>query len=570
MRNSPNRLSRFWQELIRRRVIHVVIVYATAAFIIIELINNVYEPLRLPDWTPLLVIVILAIGFPTAIIISWIFDISLKGVKKTEPIQQNGVQSESTVLSEKTPVQEKSIIVLPFENISPDPDQEYFSDGLTEEIITDLSHISDLFVISRSSAMTFKGSKSTIKEITDKVNVRYVLEGSVRKAGNNLRITAQLIDGMTDTHLWAEKYNGQLDNIFDIQEKVSRSIAAALKLKLSSKEDKSISQRPIDDIHAYEYYLKAKKEIDSWTEPGLERALEYLRQGLEITGENILIYFGMGYVYWTYINIGFKDKEECIINAEYYVKKIFELDADSVHGHRLLGIINVRNSNNQQAVIQFKKTLAIDPNDPEALIWLGTTYCNTGKQYAAVPFAERIVRLDPFNPFGQVLYSWRDIIDGHFSLGLEKIEIAIKLIPGHPVLQVLHALCLAFNNRKEESYPLLDQVMDDDPDNLWARMGQCLKYALQGEKEKTRKAMSGGVKDKARCDLYDSQLMAECDALIGEKDEAITSLEYAVNLGAVNYPWYNETDPFLENIRGEERFKKLMERVKKEWENFEV
>jgi non-specific serine/threonine protein kinase len=570
MPHIPNRLSRFWQELTRRRVIHVIVVYATVAFIVIELVNNVYEPLRLPDWTPLLVIVILAIGFPIAIILSWIFDISLKGVKKTEPIQQNGVQSESTELSERPPVQEKSIIVLPFENISPDPDQEYFSDGLTEEIITDLSHIHDLLVISRSSAMTFKGTKKKIREIASDVNVRYVLEGCVRKAGNNLRITAQLIDGMTDTHLWAEKYNGQLDNIFDIQEKVSRSIAEALKLKLSDEEDRIISQRPIDDIQAYEYYLKAKKEIDSWTEPGLERALEYLRQGLEKAGENILLYFGMGYVYFTYINIGFKNKEECITEAEHYAKKIFELDADSVHGHRLSAAISARNSNLQQAVIQYKKTLAIDPNDPEALIWLGIAYCNAGKQYAAVPLADRIIKIDPFNPIGHAVYAWIDSLDGNFSLALEKSEDSNKLIPGHPVLRVNQALYLAYNNRKEKSYPLLDQVMSDHPDNLWAHMGQCLKYALQGDKDKTLQAMSGGVKDKARCDLYDAQLMAECDALIGEKDEAITSLEYAVNLGAVNYPFYSEIDPFLENIRGEPRFKELMERVKYEWENFEV
>ncbi len=406
MPNSPNRLSRFWQELKRRRVIHVIVVYATVAFIIIELVNNVYEPLRLPDWTPLLVIVILAIGFPIAIIISWIFDISLKGVKKTEPIQQNGVQSESTVLSEKPPAQEKSIIVLPFENISPDPDQDYFSDGLTEEVITDLSYIDDLLVISRSSAMTFKGTRSTMREIADKVNVRYVLEGSVRKAGNNLRITAQLINALTDNHIWAEKYNGTLDDIFDIQEKVSRSIAESLKMKLSNEENERISQRPIDNAQAYEYYLKAIKSIESWTEKGLEQALDYIHKGLEISGDNVLLYFGLGYIYFMYNVLLLKDTDECLIKAEQYAKKIFDLDSDSFYGHRLLGLINAKRSNLQQAVIQLKKYLSFNPNDIDALSWLGIIYGNTGKQHALLPIAERITNIDPFHPFGPIHYAW--------------------------------------------------------------------------------------------------------------------------------------------------------------------
>lgn len=184
--------------------------------------------------------------------------------------------------------------------------------------------------------------------------------------------------------------------------------------------------------------------------------------------------------------------------------------------------------------------------------------------------AERIVKIDPFNPFGQVLSAWVDYLEGSFSEALRKSENAIRMIPGHPVLIMLHGLYLAANNRREEAYPELDQLLKDHPDNLWSHMGQCLKYALMGDREITIRAMSGGVKDKARCDLYDAQLMAECDALIGEKDEAITSLEYAINLGAINYPFYTEIDPFLENIRGEERFKRLMERVRYEWENFEV
>jgi adenylate cyclase len=182
------------------------------------------------------------------------------------------------VFSEPGEIKEKSIIVLPFENISPDPDQEYFSDGLTEEIITDLSQIQSLRVISRNSSMMLKGTRKATKTIAKELNVQYVLEGSVRKAGNNLRIVAQLIDAKTDTHLWAEKYRGILDDIFDMQEKVSQSIVNALKVKLTPKEDSQIPEqiairqeavlspeekrviekKPTENIEAYNLYLRGR------------------------------------------------------------------------------------------------------------------------------------------------------------------------------------------------------------------------------------------------------------------------------------------------------------------------
>ena len=210
---------------------------------------------------------------------------------------------------------------MPFENISPDPDQEYFSDGLTEEIITDLSYIHELLVISRSSVMTFKGTKKKITEIAKELNVRYVLEGSVRKAGNKLRITAQLIDAMTDTHLWAEKYNGTLDDVFDIQEKVSRSIADELQIILSSEEKKKIQERPIDNVLAYDFYLRAIREIYSFSKDRLDYALELLNKGLDIIGENAVIYAGIAYTYSQYANLGF-EQEENINKADIIIPNI--------------------------------------------------------------------------------------------------------------------------------------------------------------------------------------------------------------------------------------------------------
>ncbi len=192
---------------------------------------------------------------------------------------------------------DKSIAVLPFLNMSSDPEQEFFSDGLTEDIITDLSHLEKLLVISRSSMMTFKGTNKKIKEIAAEVNAQYILEGSVRKAGNNLRITAQLIDALNDTHLWAERYNGSVDDVFDIQEKVSRSIVEALNLKLTSKEDFNLSSHPILHPKAYEYYILARQAMWKRTEQSLENAITFAQRGLDLVGDNDLLYAIMSTAY---------------------------------------------------------------------------------------------------------------------------------------------------------------------------------------------------------------------------------------------------------------------------------
>jgi non-specific serine/threonine protein kinase len=566
MPSSPNKLSQFWQELKRRRVLPFVIGYVAACIAIISFLLDSSEIFSVPEDTIRLLYLLSACGIPIVILLPWSIN-----RKKTVIQPDESGDGELNTKSDKPHIQDKSIIVLPFENISPDPDQEYFSDGLTEEVIADLSYIDNLLVISRSSAMTFKGKRSTVREIADKVNVRYVLEGSVRRAGNNLRITAQLIDANNDAHLWAEKYNGTLDDVFNIQEKVSRSIAESLKMELTNEEIERISQRPIDNPQAYEYYLKAIQGIDSWTETGLEQALNYIQKGLEISGDNVLLYFGLGYIYFMYTVLLLKDTDECLIEAEQYANRIFDLDSDSVYGHRLLGLISARRSNLQQAVIQLKKYLAFNPNDHDVLIWLGIIYGNTGKQHALLPIAERLTQIDPFHPWGSMYYAWFYFLNGQFSESLEKGQQGYKLAPELPNMKQVFSQILAFNNQLEEAYALCDDLFKKYPTNIFAQVQQCYKFALQGNKEKALQAMSGGVKEKARYNNpYNAWVMAECDALIGEKDEAITSLEYAVNLGAVNYPWYNETDPFLENIRGEERFKKLMERVKHEWENFEV
>jgi len=473
-------------------------------------------------------------------------------------------QEEGASLPEKP-----SIVVMPFVNMSPDPDQEYFSDGLTEEIITDLSHIHDLLVISRSSAMTFKGTKKTIPEIARSVNVRYVLEGSVRKAGNNLRITAQLIDAATDAHLWAEKYSGTLDEVFDIQEKVSRSIVDALKLKLSPEEKKKIAARPIENVQAYEYYLKANAEILKFTEDAINYALRYLQNAIDIIGDNALLYSGMSFACWNLVNIGAK-QEDYLVRAEEYVKKALLVDPESSKANTNLGHIDQFRGRLLDSVSHFKRALEVNQDEILALCGISTVYVVTGKISAAVPYCERLMQIDPLsfpaNWYKGGLYYY----DGRFNLALQAWRRLYRLEPENPFGQFMYALILTYHKEMDEAISIIDQNAKANPGTVFAKLGLILKYAIKGNKEKAFQEITPDFQKTVQRDYTYSHHLASFFALIDEKEETLNWLENAVNRGFINYPFLSEYDPFFENIRGEERFKKLMERVRFEWEHFKA
>jgi TolB-like protein len=484
---------------------------------------------------------------------------------------ENRIEQEKVVSTiEKPALQEKSIIVLPFENISPDPDQEYFSDGLTEEIITDLSHIHDLLVISRSSAMTFKGTKKTIPEIAQTVNVRYVLEGSVRKSSNNLRITAQLIDASTDTHLWTEKYNGTIDDIFDIQERVSKAIVNGLQLQLTTEETKKLIERPITNLKAYECYLQARQEIYRFTENGLERGLQLIKIGLEIIGENELLYSIMGTAYYFYVDAGIKPGDIYLQKAEECVQKIFRLNPESPHGYYLSGSIHFYRKNNQQAVKDLRKGLTRDPNNPDSLIQIVRIYSSCGKNDKARLFLEKALALDPLNAIIYSLPGYLHLLSGHFDTAVESYYKMYQMDPESPIFRWFYALALIYARRNQEAFRIIDQLSADLPGTTFAFYGLFIKNALQGKKKEALEIITPELEDAAKIVEYHSREMAHGYALLGEIDNALYWLENTVNCGFINYPFIAEIDPFLENIRGDKRFKKLMEQVKYKWENFEV
>src|SRR5678809_180942 len=220
----------------------------------------------------------------------------------------------------------KAIVVLPFSNLSPDPDNAYFAAGLMEEVIADLSRVRALTVISRTSSVKLKETGWDLRRIGRELNVRYALEGSVRRAGSALRITAQLIDVETDAHLWADKYAGTVDDVFDLQERLSRRIVEALEITLSPPEDREIAERPIADIRAFEYYQRARQEYYRHNPEGMLAARALAEHGLAVVGPNEALYGMLGTVYaWAPTFLG-EEEETTLREAEECARRAFELN----------------------------------------------------------------------------------------------------------------------------------------------------------------------------------------------------------------------------------------------------
>ncbi len=592
----PEKPHNFWQEMKRRKVIRVITVYAAAAFVILELVDIVAPSLGLPAWTLNFVIVLLCVGLVLSIILSWIYDITPEGIQKTKyvrkyqktekPVSSYGWKIGTyvslvviigllilNIVGRKHKVgeiigPEKSILVLPFENFSTNPDQDYFCDGMTEEVITDLSRIHDLLVISRNTTMTFKGTTKMTKEIASEANVRYVLEGSVRKDENNVRITAQLIDAETDTHLWAENYSGTLDDIFDIQEKVSRSIANELRIELSPEESSSFAEQPINNLEAYEYYLKARQEIYRFSEEGLDRAIDYLERGLQIAGENPLLYSCMGNAYFQYWNFGIRKDEFYLDKARECAERIYQIEPDSYYGRMIIGLLQSF-VDPQEAIKEFKVVLEDDPYNEDALLWLCVCNVYLGLNNELDPFIERLVKKDPLNSIVKVIPGLRYYFQGEFELALDSLEKVYLSNMNDPLVLYHYGRVMGSCNMNDKAILAFNQCAETLGTGL-TKLSRLFSLALQNKNQEVITLINPEMEQWAKKDWLISLFLAECLSLIGETNKAIEYLEQSVNLGCINYPFLNEYDVFLNSIQTEERFREIMEQVKLEWQRINV
>jgi non-specific serine/threonine protein kinase len=465
----------------------------------------------------------------------------------------------------------KSIAVLPFVDMSPQKDQDYFCDGMTEDLINRLSKILQLRVPARTSVFVFKERTQDIKEIGEKLNVQAVLEGSIQKSGDRIRITAQLINIADGYHLWSEKYDRGLNDIFTIQDDISTAIVNALKLKLMPKEIEKISERPIDDAKAYDCYLKAERLILRYDEKSLDSALVYLQTGIDIMGDNAQLYAGIAYVYWQYVNMGI-GQEEYLRQFEEYVKKALTLKPNLSSALALLGILYLYEDypqNIQDALRYFKKALKENPYELRALTGMTASYVMIGKLSEAYTFLDMMMQHDPLNPWQHSIRGYCYLNDCKFQLALEQTYLYYQTDSLSPIAQSNYAWALASNGRRNEALAVTNRARSENIHNVQTIFYLLLKYALIKDRESVLHAITPEFKKTCWRDPEWSYAVASRLSLAEAKKEALDWLYNAISRGFINYPLL-QCDPFLDNIRGTERFKKLMVKAKHEWEHFEV
>jgi len=465
---------------------------------------------------------------------------------------------------------DRSILVLPFANVSPDPDLEYFSDGLTDELITDLSAIDSLRVISRTSAMQLKGSTKDIRTIGRELSVQYVLEGAVRIRGDSLRLTAKLVDAGRDVNLWADKFSGRLDDVLEIQEELSRQIVGALKIRLTPGEDERLAQRPIGDARAFECYLRAKQETLAYTEEALDRAILLLDEAERIVGENVLLLSARAYAFWQYVNAGISTDRSLLEDARVRAERILELDPESSHGHRLLALLAISDGEPQEAVFQGKLALAKDPNDSDTLAALLACYAYVGRPVAATPIAEKLVRIDPLTPLYQAISGAVWLMAGDLDRAMPPLVRAHRLEPDNPMIGIFYAQAMVFADRRDEALALFDALAESAGDTLFGRIARCLAAGLRGDRETVAGCLDPASAEAARSDPEYAWMVAEGWAALGDARKAVEWMEAAFDRGFLNHPLLAEHDPFFESVRPDPGFQSLLGRMEERWRAFEA
>jgi len=583
----------FFSELKRRNVYKVAVAYIVAGWALSQGIAQVFPVFDVPNWAIRSIVILIIVGLPIALVLAWSFEITPEGIKRTETadaMPESARQKKHTWIyvvvigglvsiglfflgrysaenqtASPSGISNKSIAVLPFDNLSRDPDNAYFTEGVEDEILTQLAKVADLKVISRASTQHFKSAPENLPAIAKQLGVTNILEGSVQKAADQVRVNVQLISAMTGAHLWADTYDRKLTDIFAVESDIARAIAENLQAKLTGSAEQVLASKPTENPQAHELYLRGRYFWNRRTGENLKKAADYFQQAIGKDPKYALAYSGLADCHVllpVYPDLGSNPREE-LPQALSAARKAVQLDDTLAEAHSSLARALASDLQLSAAVSEFNRAIELNPNYATAHQWFGECLQSQGRVEEGLAELKRAQELDPLSLIINSLLGFAFDTAGKSDEAIAQLRKTIEIDPN---FWIAH---LYFGNVLEHRGQLKEAIGEFEKSNaLQAHAAYNLAdlaraYFLVGRKEEAQQLWDK-LQSLSERQYVPAYSMAVVQLTFGNKDEAIRLLEKSYEdhapFDSADLGWIL-VDHRLDSLRSDPRFKNLIARI---------
>jgi serine/threonine-protein kinase len=578
----------FFAELKRRNVYKVAVAYAIVGWLLVQVATQVFPFLEIPNWVVRLVIALVAIGFPIALVIAWAFEATPEGIKRTEVAdampaarspkrhawifvvivgaalsvglffigRYTGRNTASTL-----ELSTKSIAVLPFDNLSRDPDNAYFAEGVQDEILTRLAKIADLKVISRTSTQRFKSAPSDLRDIAKQLGVMHILEGSVQKANDQVRVNVQLINAMSDAHLWADTYDRKLTDIFAVESDIAKTIADSLQAKLTGSEKAMIAAQPTTNTEAYELYHKGRSLWEKRSGDNIPKAIGFYEQAIARDPNYALAYAGLAKAYILLPFYTGADRLDAGSKAKDAALKALSLDSNLAEAHTALGkILFFREIDLAGAMREYKRGIELNPNDATAHHWFGNDSLAALERFEeAISEGKRAIELDPLSTVINVDLGETFFYAHRYDEAERQMRKSLEIDPTSFYAHYNLGMVLQLKDDLSGAIAEYEKAKQLGDNPLVSTLcAQAKAYA--GDKDAALRLLSDFDKISQQREVV-GYLRALLYLSLNNKDAALRWLEQGFEeRDGSNICWI-KVDPLLDSLHGDPRFEALVQKV---------
>jgi TolB-like protein/Flp pilus assembly protein TadD len=578
----------FFAELKRRNVYKVAVAYIVAGWALSQGIAQVFPVFDIPNWVIRLIVLLIIIGLPIALALAWMFELTPQGIKRTamaDAMPESARQTKHTWIyvvvigglfsiglfflgrytartsssASSSELPAKSIAVLPFDNLSRDPDNAYFCEGVQDEILTRLAKVADLKVISRTSTQHFKSAPDNLPQIAKQLGVTNILEGSVQKANDQVRVNVQLVNALTDAHVWAETYDRKLTDIFAVESEIAKAIAETLQAKLTGAEKTSIAKAPTANPEAYELYLRGRFFWNKRTGTDLRKAIDYFNQAIAKDPNYALAYVGLADSYLLLSSYAAVSPGESLPPARSALKKALELDDSLAEAHASFGLLATLELDLHRAINELKRAVELKPNYATAHHWLALAHMTLAQFDPAISEAKRAIELDPLSLVINADTSWIYFSARRFDEAEAQVRKTLEIGPQFFLAHYYWGEILQSKGKLADAIAEFQKAfeLNNDPYSL-AMRGQV--YARNGQKDEAQKILAR-LNEEAKAQYVPPYALALVQIGLGDKNRAIKELEHAYQEHQTNYLFAIKVDPMLDGLRGDPRFEALVQKI---------